>query len=278
VETSLQHTGRGGVCCLVEPTINLGVLTGADDRTQVWADGKRVFALGPRTAEVREKLARWHRVQEAEWPAEWKRLTREGANPWLLLETVEDDGSELVARLRPMLGQAIDPFRHALAEWARQRMSTMAEVVKKPPRGRAVRPDAAAERAARAEIARLVDRGSADDERSVRFHFTLERLQRCPLRVVPAAEGERLHAWADLGAGHVVELLVRGLDGPPVPPRWQASGTYGDDLDDRAATEWYEAGDCCCFLWSWEARNLEGVALPARDRRRREADAADDDD
>ncbi|MBN1770525.1 MAG: hypothetical protein JXB32_04625 [Deltaproteobacteria bacterium] len=222
------------VALVDKPRLSAEALDGRLGRTELWVQDGKLWAWGPRLDELREKLSPWHVVEEpGDWYEAWQKVVGGNPNPWPLEEALHQPDAPALAELRARFGRVADTW---VASWVQQQIARLLDAARVEPPPTSVRPDAPAETSAREELQRLADRGAQGTPEALALHFLLAAMLEAPLRVAPPAEGERLHLWASLGPGHLVELRVLALLGESHPLRALRRDT-------RTGPELAEAGD-----------------------------------
>ncbi|WP_437546241.1 hypothetical protein WME97_41745 [Sorangium sp. So ce367] len=257
-ENPVVWSGRGGASGGVLAELAKKILFDQSRATLCWTHGERILGIGPNVGAVRGLLAPYHEVFEPAVFARWKTASEQW-NPW----RVEQRSEQSVTRSEPwrQLCEAISQetgisIEGTVAGW-QQAMARQWAGPCWPFRL------ASPEEAARAHevLSELASRAWQSDEPT--RPLLLDAASRARL-VILAGHGEAgtVHVLADLGAGHVLRVLL--LRFPSEEPQ------VIDELRGGAL----DGGDVHGWLETKYERLLEGSALPARARRRRE----DDDD
>jgi len=193
------------------PRLSGEALEGRLDRTEIWAQDGKLFGWGPRLDEVREKLSPWHIVEEpGDWYEAWQKAVGGNPNPWRLEEALHQPDAPELAELRAKFGRIADTW---VASWAQREIARLLDAALAEPPPARLSPDAEAEDRAREELRGLVERGAVSTPEAMALHFRLAAMAEAPLRSAPPAAGDRLHVWASLAGGPLVELRVVALRG-----------------------------------------------------------------
>ena len=229
----------GEVRLVDKPHVSTAALEGRLGWTEVWARDGKLWAWGPRLDELRDKLSPWHLVDEpGDWYEAWHKVVAGNPNPWPLEEALHQPAAPALAELREKFGRLSDTW---VATWVQQESARLLDAARVEPPPAWTAPDAAAEEAAREELRRLVDRGAQTTADAMSLHFLLAAMLEAPLRVVPPCEGTRLHVWASLGGGRLVELRALGLRG-------ESHALRALRRETRGGPDLAEAGDALLIL------------------------------
>jgi hypothetical protein len=243
----------GEIRLVDKPHLSVDALEGRLGWTEVWARDGKLWGWGPRLGELRDKLSPFHLVEEpGDWFEAWHKVVGGNPNPWPLEEALHKADAPALVELREKFGRVSDTW---VASWVQQEITRLLELARAEPPPALVVPDAAAEATARRELQWLADRGTAATAEALALHFLLGAMAEAPLRVVPPAAGARLHVWAAVGGGQLVELRVLALRG-------EAHALRALRRDTRTGPDLANAGDALLLFRTHADPRL--AAPPAR--------------